>query len=65
MFHRLRNYPAQEKMILNEKENHCYAGTLGPYVINHVRDLTTGFDSRTPDKNAVSLMVESAVTCYT
>ncbi|XP_013793418.2 phosphoglucomutase-2-like [Limulus polyphemus] len=44
MFHRLRNFNGPE----------TYPDNLDSYVIQGVRDLTTGYDSTEPDKKAVS-----------
>ena len=46
MFDRLRKWNGQ----INS-----YPPSLGDYKIDHVRDLTTGYDSREADFNAVSL----------
>ena len=46
MFNRLRKW--------NDGKVNTYPPALGEFKISHVRDLTTGYDSREPDLNAVS-----------
>lgn len=57
MFNRLRHYNkvTNNKDVISDKvRGHRYPHRLGSFVISGVRDLTTGFDSRTSDGNAVS-----------
>ena len=56
MFHRLRNFADAANtgdVIVDKKRNHQYPRKLGRFVINGIRDLSTGFDSRASDGNAV------------
>ena len=57
MFHRLRHYgeSTDNKDVIVDKTNgNRYPRKLGRFTISGIRDLTTGFDSRTSDAKAVS-----------
>lgn len=53
MFRRLRNYTDGDNPIIDTMRGGKYPRKLGRFVIDHVRDLTTGFDSRQKDGTAV------------
>jgi len=60
MFNRLRNYgdnSSNKDAIVDKKTGNRYPRKLGRFTVSGIRDLTTGFDSRTNDGKAVSMIV--------
>ena len=65
MFNRLRNFDNvtnSKDVIVDKTRGHSYPRRLGPFLITGVRDLTTGFDSRAHNGNAVC--VTSSAVMY-
>jgi len=61
MFDRLRHYE-QENAIEDKARGHRYPRRLGRFTISAVRDLTTGFDSSTPDGKTVAYYLTVQLT---